>query len=261
MALVERQNQSRLVFYDIETAFNIGGYFGRTYDTNIAKVIHQGYVLGFAYKFENEKKIHSCYIWDFPRYKKEPRNDIEVVKKWRELMMSTGIVGGHNSDKFDNKVMMGRVLVHRLGAFPMPQTVDTLKMARKIGKFDSNKLDDLGETLGLGRKLHTDVNLWWDCMQGLPKAQKRMVSYNKQDVVLTEKLYRELMPYCETGHPNRANIEGRPAACPKCAKEGFLWAQGTRYTKTGQYRRWQCTACGSYVSSRQQEKTIRPEFV
>ena len=251
---------ARLLFYDIETSFAVGGYFGKAYETNIAKVIHQGYVMGFAWKFQGDKKPQSCYVWDFPRYKREPRNDIEVVKKWHELMSSADIVIGHNSNSFDNKVMMARVLIHGLPPIPMPQTVDTLKMARKVGKFDSNKLDDLGEQLGLGRKIHTDIDLWWDCMQGVPKAQKRMVKYNKQDVVLTEKLYDRLLPF-ETSHPNRANIEGRPAACPKCGIEGFLWAQGVRYTKTGQYRRWQCKSCGSYVSERRAEKGDKPLYV
>ena len=261
MALVERHN-APLVFYDIETSFNIGGYFGRKWDTNIAKVIHTGYVLGFAWKVEGEKKIQSCYIWDFPRYKKHPRDDVEVIKKWVEVVANGGIPVGHNSDKFDNAVMMGRAIVHHLDVQRPAQTIDTIKMARKAGKFDSYKLDDLCEQFGLGRKLHTDIDLWWDCMQGIPKAQKQMVKYNKRDVDLTEKLYRYLLPYAPIA-PNRATIEGKPTACPKCGvdRPNLMLSKGFTYTKTGVYRSWTCKACGSRVKSRTPEKAARPEFV
>lgn len=248
------------VIYDIETAMNLGGYFGPTYDVNIAKVIQRGFVMGFAWKYLNKPKIYSCYIWDFPLYKREPRNDINVIKKWVEVMKSTPLVIGQNSDSFDNKVMYGRLLIHNLPPLAMPATADTKKMVKRIARYDSNKLDDLAEQFGYGKKIKTDVDLWWDCMTGVKRAQRDMVRYNKRDVEITEKVYSHLLPHAQN-HPNMANLMGRPKACPKCAIEGFLWAQGTRYTKTGQYRRWQCKNCGSYVSSRKAEKIESPEFV
>lgn len=255
-----KQSTARRLVYDIETAFRIGGFFGPTYDVNVAKVIGEGYVMGFAWKFVGDKRVQSCYIWDFPRYKRQPQNDIEVIKKWRELMTNTDIVIGHNSDQFDNKVMTARMLVHRLPPLSMPQLVDTKKMVKRVARFDSNKLDDLGEALGLGRKIHTNVELWWGCMQGNPKSQKQMVKYNKQDVTLTEKLYQTLMPY-DIRHPNVANIEDRPDACPKCGVEGFMWAQGWRYTKTGRHQIFQCKSCSSKSTLRKAEKTDKPRFV
>lgn len=255
-----REPKARILIHDIETSANQGLYFGPAWNVNIAKVVESSFVLGFAYKFLNERKVYSCYIWDFPRYKKEPRNDIEVVKKWRELVLNVDIIVGHNSDQFDNKVMMGRLIVHNLPPVPMPQSVDTKKAVKRVARFDSNKLDDLGELFGIGRKLHTDINLWWECMQGDTKAQRRMVKYNKQDVKLTEQLYLRELPYM-AAHPTVSNIEGRPTSCPRCGVEGFLMAQGVRYTKTGQYRRFQCKSCGSYVSNRKQEKGVRPDYV
>lgn len=250
----------RICFYDVETAMNIGGYFGPTYDVNIGKVIQKGFVMGFAWKWEGKPRIYSCYIWDFPLYKKEPRNDINVIKKWVEVMQESDLVVGQNSDQFDNKVMYGRLMIHNLPPLAMPQTADTKKMVKRIARYDSNKLDDLAEQFGYGKKIKTDIDLWWDCMTGVKKAQKQMVTYNKRDVEITEKVYLHLLPHAQ-GHPNMANIIGRPDACPKCGDEGFLMAQGIRYTKTGQYRRWQCKNCGSYVSSRTQEKVERPNYV
>lgn len=254
------QPKPRVCTYDIETSFNIGGYFGPAYEVNIAKVIQKGFVFGFAYKYLDKPKIYSCYIWDFPLYKKQPRNDINVIKKWIEVMQSAALVVGQNSDQFDNKVMYGRLLIHNLPPLAMPATADTKKMVKRIARYDSNKLDDLAEQFGYGHKIKTSSDLWWDCMMGVKKAQKRMVTYNKRDVEITEKVYLHLLPHAQ-GHPNMANIAGRPEACPKCMKEGFMWAQGIRYTKTGQYRRWQCKNCGSYVSERKGEKIMQPRYV
>lgn len=252
---------SRTVTYDIETAMNLGGYFGPTWDVNIAKVIQKGFVLGFAWKWLGKPRIYKCYIWDFPLYKKEPRNDINVIKKWVEIMQNADLAVGQNSDSFDNKVMYGRLLIHGLPPLAMPQTADTKKMVKRIARFDSNKLDDLAEQFGYGKKIKTDIDLWWDCMTGVKKAQQQMVTYNKRDVEITEKVYLHLLPHA-VNHPNMANIAGRPDACPKCLAEEGFWSQGWRITKVGRYRRWQCKACGSFVSDRQAVKhEPRPNYV
>lgn len=245
------------VVYDIETSLNLGGYFGPVYDVNIAKVIQKGFVLGFAWKYLHKPKIYSCYIWDFPLYKKEPRNDINVIKKWIEVMQNTPLVIGQNSDQFDNKVMYGRLLIHNLPPLAMPQTADTKKMVKRIARYDSNKLDDLMEQFGYGRKIKTDVDLWWNCMTGVKKAQQEMVRYNKRDVEGTERVYLHLLPHSQN-HPNMANILERPDACPVCGAEEGMWAQGWRITKTGRYRRWQCKAKGCYSNDRKAAKTEKP---
>jgi len=250
------------VVYDIETAMNLGGYFGPAWDVNIAKVIQKGYVLGFAWKYIEKPRIYSCYIWDFPRYKREPRNDIEVVKKWAEVMQDPdlSLVVGQNSDAFDNKVMYGRLLIHNLPPLNLPPSADTKKMVKKIARFDSNKLDDLAEQFGYGKKIKTDVDLWWDCMMGNKRAQREMVKYNKRDVEITEKVYLHLLPHVPN-HPNMANITERPKACPKCGEEAPMIFQGTRYTRTGKNRVVQCTKCGGKSTLRQGEKGQRPYYV
>ncbi len=248
------------VTYDIETAFNIGGYFGPAYDVNVAKVIEKGYVLGFAWKYLNKPKIYSCYVWDFPLYKRQPRNDINVIKKWIEVMGDTSLVIGQNSDSFDNKVMYGRLLIHNLKPLAMPPTADTKKMVKRVARFDSNKLDDLAEQFGYGKKIKTDIDLWWDCMTGIKSAQRQMVKYNKRDVEITEKVYLHLLPHAQ-GHPNMANIAGKPNACKHCLSEGKFIQAGYKYTKTGKQKRWQCKNCWSYNFSRIAEKTEKPNFI
>lgn len=251
----------RILIYDIETAPAIGLFFGKPYEVNIAKIIQQEYVFGFAWQWLGEKKIHTCYIWDFFRYTKDPTNSIEVIKKWAELVKEADIIVGHNSDQFDYRQMHGRIVQFKLPPIPKPQQVDTKKLAKRLGYYESNKLDDLSKRFGHGGKLdHEGIELWWKCMNGEKKAQKHMVAYNKVDVEKTRQLYQDFMPYDER-HPNMANIAGRPESCPRCGGEKGFLAQGFRMTKTARYRRWQCKACGSYVSERNAEKGERIKYV
>ena len=114
----------RTLVYDIETCFAVGAYFGKPYDVNIAKTLLPEHVFGFAWQYADEKKIHSCYIWDFPEFNKpmkfkggnlesvleqlKERQDIGgrlVVKKWTELVQNSNTIVGHNSDLFDYRQM------------------------------------------------------------------------------------------------------------------------------------------------------------
>jgi hypothetical protein len=80
-----KTNSARIITLDIETSSRLGLFFGNTYKANIAKTVQEMYVFGFSWK-PLGKKVQSCYIWDFPLYKKDPTNDIEVVKKWVEVV-------------------------------------------------------------------------------------------------------------------------------------------------------------------------------
>lgn len=270
----------KVLIYDIETCPAIGLYFGRPYDVNIAKTIKHEHVFGFAYQWLDEKRIYTSYIWDFPGFDKplKPKEttlasflealaerirvfEMEVVKKWAELVLDSDILVGHNSDQFDYRQMFGRLMQHKLPPVPKPQLVDTKKLAKRLGYYDSNKLDDLSKRFGHGGKMsHEGIELWWKCLNNDLKARKHMVAYNKVDVDKTRELYLDFKPY-DDRHPNMANIAGRPDACPKClSEEGFL-AQGWRHTKTASYRRWQCRTCMSYVSERGAKKGERIKYV
>lgn len=103
--------------------------------------------------------------------------------------------------------------------------------------------------------------MWWDCMQGIKKAQKKMVEYNKQDVALTEKLYLIERSYAKT-HPNMIDNTGKPDACPTCLVSGKLWSAGYKTTASGvKYRRFQCQSCGRYCNERNKVVAERSKYV
>ena len=82
--------------------------------------------------------------------------------------------------------------------------LDLLQTTRQQFRFPSNKLDYVSQQLGLGSKTkHMGMEMWRDCMDGCPKAWKIMKRYNMQDVRLTEKYYKRLLPWIKN-HPNRS---------------------------------------------------------
>jgi hypothetical protein len=164
-------------------------------------------------------------------------------------MESADIVVGWNSDKFDNRVMYGRALIHHLPPVAMPISVDIMKSYKKLAAYDSYKLNDVSESMGHGNKLHTDIDLWYDCVMDDVKAQKRMVKYNKRDVEVTELDYLDVLPHI-LNHPHTGLFEGKPASCRACGGTEFEGA-GWKYTRTQKYRRFQCKnqTCRAYNAS------------
>lgn len=255
----QQRPKARILFYDIETAPIVGTVWQK-YEADVIWSIQDWYMLCFAYKWLGERKTHVVAQPDFKGYKAGSPNDFKVIKELHRLFNEADIIVAHNGDRFDLRKSNARFIMNNLPPAAPALRVDTLKIARKYFAFTSNKLDDLGTYLGVGQKLHTDKTLWQRCMAGDMAAWRKMKRYNAQDVRLLEAVYMKLLPY-DTAHPNRANIEGRPDACPRCGVEGELWAQGWRYTRSGRYRRWQCKACGSYVSERRAERGDKPELV
>lgn len=69
-------NKPRILFYDVETSPILGYTFG-IYDTNVAHVVRDTHLMSFAWKWSDEKTIHSHSLIDHSLYKKDP---VEVLK-------------------------------------------------------------------------------------------------------------------------------------------------------------------------------------
>jgi hypothetical protein len=101
----------------------------------------------------------------------------------------------HNGDKFDMKWFNTRCLIH--GVIPPEwKTWDTLVIARRRFKFNSNRLDYLGKYLFGKGKVRTDFDMWKDIvLDNCPIAMKQMVAYCKEDVRLLQKVWNKLQPF------------------------------------------------------------------
>jgi hypothetical protein len=162
-----------------------------------------------------------------------------------DLLHRAEVIVAHNGKAFDTKLINARFTYHNMKPPSPYRVVDTLKEARSIARYDSNRLNDLGKYLKIGEKMRTGgADLWFDCMAGDLTAWRHMKQYNAQDVLLLERLYTRLLPWMKS-HPNIATPYG-PGVCPKCGETQFS-SDGMRYTATAAYRRLICKFCGTRV--------------
>jgi predicted RNA-binding Zn-ribbon protein involved in translation (DUF1610 family) len=84
-------------------------------------------------------------------------------------------------------------------------------------------------------------------MAGDERAWRLMEKYNKQDVVLTEKLYDALRPWIPN-HPHLSMFSGESWGCPNCGhKDVSRNRQGTARANVTQYRQYACPRCKTWI--------------
>lgn len=220
------------------------GWFWDLFETNPLEVQDHWYLLSYAYKWEGEQRVVVKALPDFRSKTKGAWNDRALVESLWRLFNEADVLVGHNGDAFDIKKANARFIFHGLTPPEPYKTIDTLKIARRHFKFDSNRLDFIGQYLGVGRKLpHTGKHLWFGCMRGDKKSWATMKKYNAQDVVLLEKVYKKLRPWV-ANHPNLTLYDGR-GACPAC-RSNRVQKRGVHITLKFKKQRYQCQECGHY---------------
>ena len=234
---------AKVLLLDIETLPNISYTWGK-YDQNVIKFAKESCIATFAAKWIDKPQMFSAALPSYKGYRAGSYNDKALCKDLWKLFDAADIVIAHNGKQFDTKVCQSRFILH---GFPPPspfKQIDTKDAVKSVARFNSNSLNDLGSTLGFGNKIHTDFSLWQGCIMGDKASWKKMVEYNKQDVLLLEKLYIRLQPWI-ANHPSLAAYCGTDC-CPKCGCVK-LWRRGYSFTSTGKYQRLQCADCGGWV--------------
>jgi DNA polymerase III epsilon subunit-like protein len=230
------------LLYDLETSYILAHTFSLYPERiNHSNIVEDWRIHCASWKWLGEDRVYTAIEKD--------KDDKTVVEKLSKAINEADFLIAHNGIGFDIKKLNTRVIHHRLPPLPPVPTVDTLKEARALGAFTSNRLDYLGEYLGVGRKLHNSPSLWTKTFYGDKKALKDMAVYNVQDIHLLEEVYNELLPYLKK-HPNYNVIMDTSDNCPRCGHE-HLTKRGFSYTISGKKQRLQCEACGSWsVSSK-----------
>lgn len=232
----------KILLIDFETLPNLG-YTWRKYDQTVIDFKQEFCIATFAGKWLDEGKIFAKGLPGYRGYRAGSYDDSKLVLEVRDLLDEADIVIAHNGDGFDFKLANSRMLAHNLRP-PSPfRTIDTKKIAKRVGLFNSNKLDDLARYFGVGRKIETHFNLWLDCINGDPVAWAKMIRYNKHDVRLLEAVYLKLRPYMTKG-PNLGAIIGANV-CPRCGSRD-LGRQGYTASSTHRYQKFQCRQCGAW---------------
>lgn len=231
----------RTLLIDIETAPHTALVWGpkNTY-IQPKNIIEDGYTMCFAAKHLGERGII------FKSAHHDGTEDM-ITTAW-QLLHDADAVVHYNGTKFDIPILNGDFVDHGLTPPSDYAEIDLLKTARRKFRRYSNKLDEIARWLGCGGKVqHKGMDLWIECMAGDESAWRVMKRYNRQDVVLLEKVYHKLLPWL-VNHPNVGLYSDRPA-CPKCGGNR-LSKRGTSRTKTQIYVRYQCQDCGTWSRDR-----------
>ena len=243
-------DKPKVLLFDIETA-PVLAHVWALWKQNVAiNQIHTDtYILCWAAKWWGDDAILSDALpYHKKHYKLYPDDDLKICETLWELLDTADILIGHNGDRFDIPRANARFIAHGMQPPAPSKQVDTYKIAKAGFNFTSNKLDWLGEHLGVGRKVHTDgFDLWRRCMAGDPAAWADMVDYCRGDVLLLERVWDKLRPWARN-HPDLGVYAGDPSKCPACLSENYQRA-GHRHTTAGMYQRYKCTDCGKYWSS------------
>lgn len=244
------KSKPKILLLDIETFPNVGTFW----DCKI-----YGYLSPDNIVQERSIICASCKWVGVPGVRtysisaQDPANDMLVVEAVYEELNEADAVVAHNGDAFDLPWVRARGIYHGFQPFAPLVQIDTKKEAKKNFKFNSNRLVYLAEYLKVGKKIKTEFELWKECAAGSEKALKKMIRYNKRDVVLLEKVYKKLRPYL----PARLNYQlfTHRDSCPACGSE-HVNRHGYSFTQQRKYARYKCQApgCGHPWRSRVSEK-------
>ena len=230
---------AKILFFDIETAPNIGYTWGK-WEQNVIEFVQESYMLCYAYSW-GEGKVKVVGLNDFDDYVAGSNNDYKLAQSLWELLNEADVVIAHNGKQFDIKAVNERFLYHGIEPPSNYQVVDTLLTARNKFKCNSNKLNDLGLKLKLGKKTETGgFALWLGCMAGEEKSWSKMKKYNRQDVVLLRLVYHKLKGWMNN-HPNINTIDQTldKARCSVCGSDHVIKA-GFDPKGTTLRQRWKC---------------------
>lgn len=235
----------KILLLDIESSPNVAHVWGIwQQNVGINQLMESSYVLCWAAKWLGEEEI----MFDSVHVSKPKK----MLKRIHDLISEADAVIHYNGTKFDMPTLNKEFLLHEMNPPAPYKQIDLLKQVRSQFRFPSNKLDYVAQRLGLGSKTaHEGHELWVKCMNKDKDAWFRMEEYNKQDVILLEKLYHRLLPWIKN-HPNH-NHHATGQVCPSCGGT-HLQKRGISVTTTSTYQRYQCRECGSWSQGTKQER-------
>lgn len=230
----------RILTLDIETAPNLAYVWGLwQQNVSLSQISCPGYVMCMAAKWLGSDSV--AFLGG-----PTPDDRRAMLQEAHNLLSEADVVVTYNGDQFDLK-HLNREFVQ--AGFDPPSSyvsVDLLKEVRRNFKFASNKLDFVAGQLGLGHKVkHEGFELWLACLRKDPEAWGRMETYNRQDVVITEKLFERLRLWLRLPHVALFSNALDASGCVACGGRN-LQPRGFSYTKTSRYQRFRCRDCGKW---------------
>lgn len=243
------------LYVDIETAPMIAYTWrvGRKINLDHGNIIKEPSIICICYKWEG--KPTKALQWD------RKHCDKAMLTEFVKVLARADEIIAHNGDRFDLPWIRTRCLFHRIPINAQLPSVDTLKQARRGFNFPSNRLDYLGQYMGLGGKKKTGgFDLWKAVYGGDRAALRQMVDYCKRDVELLEEVHHRLYDYAKPTAHVGVMEGGYKHWCPSCGSSNTK-LNGNKFTTAGGTVRVQmrCLDCSRHW--RMGEATARAEML
>lgn len=200
--------------------------------TNLAA--NFGYIICISYKWLGHPKVHTIRIDQFKRFKKDPTNDIEVVKAFEKVFNEADRVVAHYGKKFDKTFVNTRRLVHNLSVLPNTKLIDTWRIAKDHLRLNSNRLETIISALGIKtQKTKLSGPIWIKAMAGDKQAINYVVTHCIADVKALEEVFIKLRPFIsDMEHPSLHKCDSK-----------YMHSNGYRVADKQKYRRLFCLNC------------------
>ena len=250
---MRRTSNIKILYLDIETAPTLA-YTWSLFPKyiNIHDVTKPGYTLCWAAKWEGDREVQFG--------KHTEKSHLENI--WALLDEADAVVH-YNGTRFDIPTLNREFVLANLPPTSHYHQIDLLKTVRRNFRFQSNKLDFVAQQLGLGAKTqHKGMALWHGVMADNIADWKMMERYNRQDVQLTQKLYKKLLPWIHN-HPNVGMwvVDPKAPVCPTCGSQNMQKRGSQTNTKTQSYDRYKCMKCHTPARSRQAARKTSPNVL
>lgn len=232
----------KILIFDIETA-PMQAFIWKRYKENISleQTISESFMLCWSAKWlYNEEIMGDCLTPE----EAVKEDDKRIVTSLYKLINSADIIVAYNGRNFDIPYMNQRFLVYGFDPYTPVHIVDPYETAKSVFRFSSNKMDSIATQLGLQNKIKTDFSLWKGCMFGNKESLNDMLKYNKQDVVVLEEIYCQMLPWIKN-HPNISNYFEDKRRCVKCGSNNIIKVPRYFYTPSGKYELFRCKDCGA----------------
>lgn len=230
--------KAKVLILDIETSYCTMAVFKPGYNLNITpnQILEESKIIMISYKWLGDKKVNRL-VWD------KKQCDKKLLKEFSKVYNEADLAVAHNLMRFDLPWINARLIYHSLPPLQEIPVEDTLQICRRKFRFNSNKLDYVGQYLKVGQKLaHQGLQLWIDVVTNNDKkALAHMGKYCDQDVLLLERVYKKLLPY----YTPRIDVLGVSAlSCLRCATK--MTTNGKyKLASGGEKRKLRCLNCGS----------------
>jgi hypothetical protein len=191
----------KVLILDIETAPMVG-YVWSLWDQNIPLNMLQRdwFMLSFSAKWLGSPESEIHYKDQRGKKGKSLQNDKPLLQRLHKLMDEADCILTQNGISFDIKKINAKFIEHNMEPPSPYKQIDTLRMAKKLFGFTSNKLEYMTKKFCVKYKKqeHAEFSgfkLWDECLRGNIKAWKCMEKYNTFDVLSLEELFTKMAKF------------------------------------------------------------------